>query len=265
MLPTFIGLGAQRAGTTWAYNCLAEHPEVFMTKKKELHFFYVNYDRGLPWYESQFEEGGGAVARGEITPDYMYHEKALANIARDVPGVKVFVILRNPVDRAASAFALHPERYRGLSFRAAVEEFPELLDRGMYARHLALVQRYFPAERLKVMFYDDLEAKPGQFLDELFDFVGVAAGFRPESLRTRYNRVIYPGLQRWLLGQRMGWMIDWVKRSPAGAWIRARHSTARRDESGLSRNDLRELADRFRADIQQLSAMTGRDLRHWLA
>lgn len=265
MLPTFIGLGAQRAGTTWAYNCLAEHPEVFMTKKKELHFFYVNYDRGLQWYESQFEEAGTAKARGEITPDYMYHEKALANIAKDVPGVKVFLILRNPVDRAASAFALHRERYRGLAFRQAVDEFPELLDRGMYARHLLLVQRYFPMDRLKVMFYDDLEEKPGQFLDELFGFVGVSNGFRPESLRTRYNRVIYPELQRWLLGKRLGWLIDGIKRSPAGEWIRARHATARRDESGLSREDLHALADRFRTDILQLSEMTGRDLRHWLA
>src|SRR5512144_852419 len=80
LLPTFIGIGAQRAGTTWAYNCLAEHPDVFMTRKKELHFFYVNYDRGLEWYKAQFRDAGTRTARGEITPDYMYHEKALRNI-----------------------------------------------------------------------------------------------------------------------------------------------------------------------------------------
>lgn len=265
MLPTFIGLGAQRAGTTWAYNCLAEHPDVFMTKKKELHFFYVNYGRGLAWYASQFADAGDAKARGEITPDYMYHEVALANIARDVPDVKAFVILRNPVDRAASAFALHPDRYQGLSFREAVERFPDLLDRGRYAQHLAVVMRYFPDDRLKVMFYDDLEAAPGAFMDDLFAFVGVATGFRPASLQTRYNRVIYPGFQKWLLGSGMGWAIDWVKHSPVGGWIRARHSTSRKEESGLSRKDLRELAGRVAADVEELSAMTGRDLRHWLA
>ena len=54
MLPTFIGIGAQRAGTTWAYNCLAQHPEVYMSEKKELHFFYANYSRGLDWYAAQF-------------------------------------------------------------------------------------------------------------------------------------------------------------------------------------------------------------------
>jgi hypothetical protein len=62
MLPTFIGLGAQRARTTWAYNRLAAHAEAFMTKEMELHFFGVNYSRGLEWYESQFLAGGGANA-----------------------------------------------------------------------------------------------------------------------------------------------------------------------------------------------------------
>ena len=119
MLPTFIGIGAQRAGTTWAYNCLAEHPQVFMTRKKEQHFFYVNYSRGLDWYAAQFAGAGSAVARGEITPDYLYHPEALANIARDLPDARLFVILRNPIDRAVSAYALHAQRYAGQSFAQA--------------------------------------------------------------------------------------------------------------------------------------------------
>src|SRR6188508_2795579 len=130
MLPTFIGIGAQRAGTTWAYNCLAEHPQVFMTRKKELHFFYVNYSRGLDWYAAQFAGAGSAVARGEITPDYLYHPEALSNIARDVPDVRLFVILRNPIDRAVSAYALHAQRYAGLSFAQALAGDDELIDRG---------------------------------------------------------------------------------------------------------------------------------------
>ena len=265
MLPTFIGLGAQRAGTTWAYNCLAEHPEVFMTKKKELHFFYVNYGRGLDWYREQFAGAGDVKARGEITPDYMYHETALANIAKDVPGVRAFVILRNPVDRAASAFALHPDRYQGMTFLEAVERVPELLERGFYARHLEVISRHIPADRLKVLFYDDIEAAPARFLDELYSFVGVSTGFRPASLQTRYNRVIYPGLQKWLLGNGLGWAIDWVKRSPVGDWLRTSHSTSRTEDSGLSRNDVRHLASRFAEDVAALSSLTGRDLSHWLA
>jgi hypothetical protein len=265
MLPTFIGIGAQRAGTTWAYNCLAEHPDVFMTRKKELHFFYVNYGLGLEWYRQQFAEAGAARARGEITPDYLYHETALRNIARDVPAARLFVILRNPIDRAVSAFALHAERYAGLSFAQALDSDAELIDRGLYARHLRTVLTHVPGERLAVLFYDDLVERPLEFLRRRDGFVGVDPEFRPASLETRYNRVIYPRLQRMLLAAGVGWIIDGVKRTPLGDWVRARNSGARRDSGIATDADVAKLRRVFADDVADLSALIGRDLGHWLA
>jgi hypothetical protein len=84
-------------------------------------------------------------------------------------------------------------------------------------------------------------------------------------VQTRYNRVIYPGLQKRLLGSGLGWTIDAVKRSPLGTWVRSRHSSSRREDPGIGRADLRELAARFAPDVERLSAETGRDLRHWLS
>lgn len=264
MLPTFIGLGAQRAGTTWAYNCLAEHPEVFMTRKKELHFFYVNYDRGLAWYEEQFAEAIGRSVRGEITPDYLYHEKALRNIAHDVPGVKTFVILRNPIDRAISAFALHDKRYAGMSFADACRSDPELVDRGLYHQHLQTVYRYLPKDRVAVLLYDDLEKRPKQFVRTLYQVVGVDPDFIPQSLETRYNRIVMPGLQRVLLSSGLGWVISVVKRTTLGDWIRKRNTYSRRESGTAGADDIAFLRDRFRDDVEQLSNLVGRDLRHWL-
>jgi hypothetical protein len=139
MLPTFIGIGAQRAGTTWAYNCLAQHPDVYMSEKKELHFFYAHYARGLDWYAAQFSAAGDAVARGEISPDYMYSREALANMARDLPGVRLFAILRNPIDRAISAYSLRQERNEGVSFGEACRRVPGLIYRGRYCGHLVVI------------------------------------------------------------------------------------------------------------------------------
>jgi hypothetical protein len=264
LLPTFIGIGAQRAGTTWAYNCLVEHPDVFMTKKKELHFFYVNYERGLPWYEEQFAEAGGRPARGEITPDYLYHDAALQNIARDVPDVRLFVILRNPVDRALSQYALHKDRVGGASFASVARPDSEFVDRGLYFKHLKVVYSHFAPERVKVMLYDDLERTPAAFVSELYEFVGVDPDFRPASLRTRYNRVIYPGLQRKLLDSRMGWLIDAVKASRLGDWIRGRHSGHRRDGDEAKPSDVGRLVEYFQDDVACLAQMLDRDLSHWL-
>ena len=265
MLPTFIGIGAQRAGTTWAYNCLAEHPQVFMTRKKEQHFFYVNYSRGLDWYAAQFAGAGSAVARGEITPDYLYHPEALANIARDLPDARLFVILRNPIDRAVSAYALHAQRYAGQSFAQALVTDDELIDRGRYARHLANVFGLFPRSRCALFFYDDLVERPLQFVRELYQYVGVDADFCPASLQTHYNRVIYPRLQQWLLRSGAGWIIDTVKKTQLGDWVRARNQGSRRESGVATPTDVAKLREVFADDVAQLARLVGRDLDHWLA
>lgn len=265
VLPTFIGVGAQRAGTTWTHNCLAQHPDVYMPAKKEQHFFYAHYDRGMKWYEEQFEAAGPAVARGEISPDYMYSPAALANISRDLPSVRIFAILRNPIDRAISAYALRQEKNEGLSFGEACRRFPGLVRRGLYCQHLDEIYGLFPPERVKVLLYDDLVNTPGVFLDELFEFIGVRPGVRPAAMGTRYNRVIYPGLQRALLGARLGWIIEAAKRTPAGTWIRQRNSSARRSGGTATPQDIDYLRTAFAADVAELSQRLGRDLHDWLS
>ncbi len=264
MLPTFIGIGAQRAGTTWAYNCLVEHPDIFMTSRKELHFFYVNYGKGLDWYESHFSEAAGRSARGEITPDYMYHEKALENIARDVPDVRLFAILRNPIDRAISAYVLHRDRFGGRSFGEACLEDAELVDRGRYFKHLSVVLKHFDRRRIGLFLYDDLLSDPARFVSDLYGFVGVDPDFLPDSLKTRYNRVIYPGLQKALIGAGLGWTIDAVKKTGMGGWIRRRHSTDRRESGIASGEDVAALRLAYQSDVAKLSDFLGRDLRAWL-
>lgn len=236
-----------------------------MTLKKELHFFYVNYGRGLPWYEEQFVGAGDRTVRGEITPDYLYHEEAVRNIAKDVPGVRTFVILRNPIDRALSAYALHHQRYAGMSFVEACADDPELIDRGLYHRHLQTVFRHLARERVAIFFYDDLESRPREFVRSLYEFAGVDPDFVPSSLDTRYNRVVMPGLQKVLMSARLGWVIDGVKRTRLGSWIRRRNAYSRRESGVAQPGDLAYLREQFRDDVESLSSLVGRDLRPWIA
>lgn len=264
MLPTFIGIGAQRAGTTWLHNCLAQHPEVYMAAAKELHFFYAHYGRGQAWYEAQFEGAGEAKARGEISPDYLYSSEALDNIARDLPDVRLFVILRNPVDRAISAYALRHDLNQGLSFSAALREVPGLIHRGMYCQHLANVYARFPESRVKVLLYDDLVAHPGALLDELFEFIGVRTGVRPAAMGTRYNRVIYPGLQKGLQHAGLNWAIEAVKKTPVGRWIREINSGERRATGVATQGDIDYIRRAVAGDVAELSRRLDRDLSAWL-
>ena len=102
MLPNFLCIGAQRAGTTWLYDLLASHPEVYVpSRRKEVHYFDWYYDRGLSWY-TRFFPPQGEVARyravGEVTPDYLYDSTCPKHISETLPSVKLIAILCNPVD-----------------------------------------------------------------------------------------------------------------------------------------------------------------------
>ena len=58
-LPTFLGIGVQRGGSTWLHTLLTSHPDVYLpTRRKEVRFFDRDYERGLKWYESVEEVHG---------------------------------------------------------------------------------------------------------------------------------------------------------------------------------------------------------------
>jgi len=115
MLPSFILAGGQRCGTTSLYRALLSHPAVLSAAfHKGVNYFDVNYDKGMDWYRGHFPLKTSATLRtrrsGEdpVTFDasgyYSYHPLAAGRIGRDLPDVKVLVLLRDPVERAYSAY-----------------------------------------------------------------------------------------------------------------------------------------------------------------
>jgi Sulfotransferase domain len=114
MEPDFLIVGGQRCGTTSLFRYLAAHPAVVPPLfQKGIHFFDLHYGRGLRWYRGQFPVRSIADRRvapeapravtGEASPYYVFHPLAPERIARDLPAVKLIVLLRDPVDRAFSA------------------------------------------------------------------------------------------------------------------------------------------------------------------
>jgi len=127
-LPQFIIIGAQKAGTTTLYDALTQHPNVVRAKAKELHYFDNLFRLGLNWYRSCFPEAGEDSITGEASPYYLFHPLAPARCNRSLPGVKIVVLLRNPVDRAYSHYQ-HQVRHghEPLSFEEAIEKENERL------------------------------------------------------------------------------------------------------------------------------------------
>ena len=263
MMPNFLGIGAQRSGTTWAYRALAAHPDVFVSEPKELRYYTANHHKGRRWYEAHFQAAANAKARGEITPGYIYRPLALERIAKDAPDIRLFAILRNPVDRAYSAYRFfYNQEYSGLGFKEAFERNEELREQGRYAESLKRLWCLFPRENCLVLLYDDLRRSPEHVAQMLYEFLGVDTHFRPPSVDERINATVLPRTQALLTRIGLARIIELAKSSPHSSRIRA--WGAKRTAPPAIREDDREALLRFyKTDIAEVGSLLGRDLSDW--
>lgn len=115
MTPSFILAGAQRCGTTSLFRALLDHPSILQpVNHKGVNYFDINYAKGWDWYQGHFPTRAVAAMRTramsaapmtfEASGYYCYHPHAAARIAKDLPDVKIMVMLRDPVERAFSAY-----------------------------------------------------------------------------------------------------------------------------------------------------------------
>ncbi|SDI84467.1 sulfotransferase [Nonomuraea jiangxiensis] len=236
LLPSFLIAGAQRCGTTSLYRALAQHPLLLKPLlHKGVHYFDVGYAHGLPWYQAHFplrasaallahRYGTGALAF-ESAPYYLFHPLAGERIAADLPGVKLIVLVRDPVARACSAHA--HELARGFETESHFEYAVELearrlagaeellraephalhhshrhhgyLARGRYADQLDRLEPLIGRERILVLDSHRFFAEPEPVYDRVLEFLGVPHLGYPEF--ERHNRRALPrpmpqGLER---------------------------------------------------------------------
>ncbi len=203
-LPTFVIAGAMRSGTTSLNGYLREHPDIVMSQPKEVHFFDVHYDKGLDWYSGHFDGAEAATAVGEATPDYLFDPQAPGRIAATLPGAKILVMLRDPVDRAYSHYWHNVARDKErLTFAEAVAAEPSRLaagpesraiysyaERGRYLPQLRRLLDAFPDDRVLIQSFDELEDRPQAIYARTLAFLGVDTGFVPESLGRPINSYV---------------------------------------------------------------------------
>ncbi|MGZ5400048.1 MAG: sulfotransferase family protein [Nocardioides sp.] len=210
MRPNFLIAGAQKSGTTWLHQMLRHHPDVFMSKPKELGFFSDPSHHGDPaalaTYEQHFAKAGSARWRGESTPHYFWHRGDRpwsptvrtiepADFVAEVLGdslERVLLLLRDPVTRAVSAY--HHNNARGrVPAGQGIFDCPAsmgLVDLGLYSVHWRHWASALGEERLKVYLYDDLAADPQGFLATVMTDLGLHAA--PEMMEAaRPSRIIH--------------------------------------------------------------------------
>jgi hypothetical protein len=200
-LPDFLGIGVPRAGTTWLFNNLRSHPEVFVSAPKELHYFDARFHEPLSSYARNFREGTGRV-KGEVTPEYLFvPESRVRFVEAVIPDLKTIVLLRNPVERAWSdALRVKVKRPRRKYEDASEDELTELLTKENFTRRseyltgLRTWRQVFSPERMFVGFFEDIRVRPTQLLREIFEHIGVSTDIDwqnfPYEVRVNQNQPV---------------------------------------------------------------------------
>jgi len=206
IMPDFIIIGAMKSGTTSLHDYLIQHPNITAGKRKEAHFFSVNYYRGLRWYKANFPTIFNKVfskilrkkfLTGEATPDYLFHPLSPQRVKQILPNVKILVIVRNPVDRAYSHYNYEKDsrNRETLTFEDALEKEEERLSgekekiiqderyfsknlmffaylaRGIYVDQLKKWFKFFPRKQFLILKTENLERNPLNVCNTVFQFL----------------------------------------------------------------------------------------------
>ena len=273
--PTFVIIGAQKAGTTSVYRYVGQHPEVFVSPVKEPRFFsyLAQCEAGiappagaiqtLDAYRKLFD-GAETRAIGEASVSYLDVPGTAAILHRHLPHAHLIALLRDPAERAYSQYLmrLRTGREHG-SFADAVDQ-GRCLRGGFYARNLAPYDELFGADRLGLFLYDDLRRDPLGLMRDMFRFLEIDDSFVPH-LGVRHNAGGRPrsrAVHRLLSLPR----VNAAVRRAAPSWLVQLGTAAKRlnyDRPPMPDAVRARLHEIYRADTMALERRLGRDLSAW--
>ena len=189
-LPDFVGIGAQKAGTTSLHYLLAQDQRIGVPQCKEVHFFDSDNWKDTRKYSHYFENLSNSKVIGEITPYSMFHPEAARRIHKTIPEAKIIAVLRDPIKRAISQY-FHARRrgYEQLSIDDAIDKENERLasgskyshqkhsyiSRSRYADQLLRYEKLFPSSNILLLKSEDMFIDAERTWMELQKFLGLEA------------------------------------------------------------------------------------------
>jgi hypothetical protein len=296
--PDFLVIGAARAGTTALHSFLRQHPGIFLPRVKEPNYFayagqtpdcrgpgadFINNSvTDAAAYAALFAAAPAGAVRGEASPLYLFEPAAPRNIRDLAPATRMIAVLRNPVEQAFSHF-MYATRLRietepdftralGLEDERLAQGWQPLFGYSRFPRYGEQLQRYldlFPRSQFLIRTYEDFQRDPAGLLAEVFAFIGVDPGFRPDTGRTLnaggvpksrafQDFLMKPNPVTGAIGRVVPKDLRWKIRD----WMAGFNLRREQEMPARARAILRErLAD----DIRLTEALTGLDLSAWRA
>jgi hypothetical protein len=204
--PQFVGIAAPKAGTSWWYSLLLEHPQIVNNRlnAKELcyfpHFGYqgINEEQ-IATYRMAFAAPEGSIS-GEWSPGYLYYPLCLKYLSIAAPATKILIILRNPIDRMLSHLnQVLTTRIKFLDFKTPEQNYifsifslyPETFFASLYASGLKQALNYFKRSQILVIQYEKCQVNPYDEIARTYRFLGVDADYQPQKIKRIVNKKEY--------------------------------------------------------------------------
>jgi hypothetical protein len=267
-------IGGLKCGTTSLHHYLSLHPEVEMSRPKELNFFVaeLNWELGPEWYASHFDPA--ARVRGETSPHYTNRPRfeGVAERMRSVaPDARIVYMVRDPIDRLLSHY-LH-NAGGGYDARplaeALADERSAYWQRSRYAYQVEPYLEAFGAERIAIVSREELLRARTETVRRVYEFAGVDPDFSSpeferewetgaakgsEGFRVMDRAVRLPGLRALdrnfdRLPERLRWLVERIVHDP-GAGAAAKPE--------LPADLSKRMAAFFRPEVERLEAIAGR-------
>jgi len=275
----FIGIGAQKAATSWIYKCLLEHPEICGFPGKETYFFTreERYQKGLEYYASLFAHCDRNKIIGEFSTPYLTKDQVPERIKAVFPDVKLIACLRDPVERAQSHI-LHleskNEKFKQMDMAEIIRQVPQVLEGGMYGKYLEKYFQLFPRKHILVLFYEDIKKDPVGFMQKVYEFLGADKAFTPPSAEKKYHTSRarlspwHKTANRWHKKLRKsGWGRSIIKGLKAlgmnsGTVYNVLDKTGEATRK-LTKEEKEYLYGFYKEDVKGLERLVGKDLSEW--
>ncbi|MFZ2162448.1 MAG: sulfotransferase [Sideroxyarcus sp.] len=270
----FIFLGPSKTASTWIYEALRPHPQLFVPVTKDIYFFDKYFGKGTAWYEAYFRDAPPGSLCGELSHDYFSSAEAIRRLHEYNPQAKLICCLRNPFERAWSSY-LHLLRvgmFAG-SFAEALDKFPFIVDEGRYATNLRHIFSLFDRDALLILDFDELEANPERFARRIFNFLGVDEEFVPGVLHEKVNiarearsvAVARMAKRAALLLRNLGFsnFLGRLKHSHFVNWLVYRANAGAPAKAKAAASYPEPLVSLYRGELAQLSALLGADYSKW--
>ncbi|GAA3827998.1 sulfotransferase [Nocardioides panacisoli] len=278
LLPNLFVVGAAKAGSTSLHNYLALHPEISMSKDKEMRFF-TDPDH-LSWvgrYQASFAPG--TTYRGESTPQYTkwpVFPGVVDRMADLVPDARLLYLVRDPVDRAIAEYL--EEATWGVitedietALADADQPHNRILAPSRYATQLREIHRRFDPSQVLVIDLADLRDDAQRTMSRIFDFLGVPPiELDDEALRPRNSYGDKGALPGWYQALRRPALIRLAHKLPTGQLSRFRSFVSRRISKPVERPEpsaetVARLRELLAPEVAELRETTGLPLSGWFA